>query len=54
MLGEIEEKGLVVVRVDMTGKRSVSLPHLGWTTAPAFPEPVRDNGSRRVAGGRRS
>ena len=54
MLGEIEEKGLVVVRVDMTGKRSVSLPHLGWTTAPAFPEPVRENGSRRVAGGRRS
>lgn len=53
MLGQIEELGLIVVRVDMLGKRSVSLPHLGWTTAPALPEPLRDGPARRSAGGRR-
>lgn len=34
MLEHIAEMGLIVVRVDMMGKRSVSLPHLGWTTRP--------------------
>ena len=39
MLGFIEEKGLIVQRTDLSGKRSISLPHLGWTTAPAVADP---------------
>jgi len=35
MLAFIEETGLIVCRTDLSGKRSISLPHLGWTTAPA-------------------
>jgi hypothetical protein len=34
MLAFIEEKGLIVCRTDLSGKRSISLPHLGWTTGP--------------------
>ena len=41
MLAHIEEKGLIVARTDLSGKRSVSLPHLGWTTAPAWPDPTK-------------
>ncbi|MFC3711347.1 helicase HerA domain-containing protein [Sphingoaurantiacus capsulatus] len=39
MLAHIEEKGLVVVRTDLSGKRSISLPHLGWTTGAAVADP---------------
>jgi hypothetical protein len=39
MLGFIEEKGVIVVRTDVMGRRSISLPHLGWTTAGAPPDP---------------
>ncbi len=49
MLAFVEEKGLIVCRVDLAGKRSVSLPHLGWTTAPAAPGPARPTVSGRVA-----
>lgn len=35
MLGYIEEKGLIVSRTDLAGRRTISIPHLGWTTAPA-------------------
>ncbi|ODP37136.1 ATP-binding protein [Sphingomonas turrisvirgatae] len=41
MMAHIEEKGLIVARTDLSGKRSVSLPHLGWTTAPAWPDPTK-------------
>ncbi len=41
MMAFIEEKGLIVARTDLSGKRSVSLPHLGWTTAPAWPDPSK-------------
>jgi hypothetical protein len=41
MLAFIEETGLVVFRTDLSGRRSASLPHLGWTTAPALPDPAR-------------
>lgn len=41
MLAHIEEKGLIVARTDLSGKRSVSLPHLGWTTAPSWPDPAK-------------
>lgn len=40
MLGFIEEKGLIVCRTDLSGKRTISLPHLGWTTAPGLPDPA--------------
>jgi len=35
MLAYIEESGLIVSRTDLSGRRSIALPHLGWTTAPA-------------------
>jgi uncharacterized protein len=35
----MEEQGAIAARIDLSGKRSVSLPRLGWTTAPAFPDP---------------
>jgi hypothetical protein len=37
LLSYLEDKGILAIRVDLGGKRAVSLPHLGWTTAPAFP-----------------
>jgi hypothetical protein len=37
LLSYLEDKGILATRVDLGGKRAVSLPHLGWTTAPAFP-----------------
>lgn len=33
MLGYMEERGVIVTRVDLAGARSIALPHLGWTTA---------------------
>jgi hypothetical protein len=33
MLGHMEERGVIVTRVDLAGARSIALPHLGWTTA---------------------
>ncbi|WP_375286524.1 helicase HerA domain-containing protein [Sphingomonas sp.] len=53
MLEDIQDKGLIVVRIDLTGKRSISLPHLGWTTGAALPEPVRDLAPRRAGSTRR-
>jgi len=35
MLAYIEESGLIVSRTDLSGRRSIAFPHLGWTTAPA-------------------
>ena len=35
LIGYIEERDLIVTRVDLAGKRSITLPHLGWSTAPA-------------------
>jgi hypothetical protein len=35
MLAFIEKEGLIVCRTDLGGRRSVSLPHLGWSTAAA-------------------
>ena len=50
MLSFIEASGLIVIRIDMLGKRSISLPHLGWTTAPAHAQPPQDERpSRRSA-----
>ena len=35
LLGYMEERGVIVIRTDLSGGRSVALPHLGWTTASA-------------------
>ena len=35
VLGYIEGRGLLVTRIDLAGKRSVTVPALGWTTASA-------------------
>ncbi len=35
MLAYIEGRDLMVCRVDLAGKRSIALPHLGWTTEAA-------------------
>ena len=33
MLGHMEERGVIVIRTDLAGGRSIALPHLGWTSA---------------------
>ena len=53
MLDFIEETGLIAVRVDLSGGRSISLPHLGWTTAAAAPKPPTARDRRREANARR-
>ena len=35
LLAFIEARGLIASRIDLSGKRSIALPRLGWTTAPA-------------------
>lgn len=35
VLGYIEGRNLLVTRIDLAGKRSVTIPALGWTTQPA-------------------
>jgi len=54
MLSFIEEKGLIVCRTDLSGKRSISLPHLGWTTAPSLADPSAPapKPAGRASGGR--
>lgn len=46
MLGFIEEKGLIVSRTDLAGRRTLTIPHLGWTTAPATPSTEPSGRSR--------
>ncbi|WP_093334155.1 ATP-binding protein [Sphingomonas rubra] len=35
LIGYIESRDLFVTRVDLSGKRSITIPRLGWTTEPA-------------------
>nr|WP_311722241.1 ATP-binding protein [Sphingomonas sp. BK345] len=35
LIGYIESRDLFVTRTDMAGKRSITIPHLGWTTGAA-------------------
>ncbi|WP_033920912.1 ATP-binding protein [Sphingomonas sp. 37zxx] len=35
VIGYIEERQILVTRVDLSGKRSMTIPALGWTTLPA-------------------
>jgi hypothetical protein len=48
MLDFMEEKGLIVCRVDLAGKRSISLPHLGWTTGASVPDPAKPSRLARI------
>ena len=49
VLAYIEEQGIVVARTDLSGRRSLSLPALGWTTAPAEAEADAPGPARRTA-----
>jgi len=40
LMSYMEEQGIFVLRIDLTGKRSITIPRLGWTTAAAMPEAV--------------
>ena len=48
MLDVIAQTGLIAVRLDMTGSRTVSLPHLGWTTTASLPKPTPERVMRRA------
>jgi hypothetical protein len=48
MLEFIEERGLIICRTDLSGKRTISLPHLGWSTAAAQPNPGRPSRMARI------
>jgi hypothetical protein len=34
-LSYIESRDLIVTRTDLSGKRSIAIPRLGWSTAAA-------------------
>ncbi|MCZ4342623.1 ATP-binding protein [Sphingomonadaceae bacterium G21617-S1] len=38
LIANMEEQGIFVLRTDLSGKRSINIPRLGWTTAAALPE----------------
>jgi hypothetical protein len=51
VLAYMEEQNIVAARTDLSGRRSLALPALGWTTAPAeveaeTPGPVRRTSRR--------
>jgi hypothetical protein len=48
MLAFIEETGLIVSRTDLAGKRSIAVPHLGWSTAGSVPDPARPSRLARI------
>jgi hypothetical protein len=48
MLAFIEDAGLIVSRVDLSGRRSIAVPHLGWSTAPSAPDPSRPSRLARI------
>jgi hypothetical protein len=49
VLAFIEEQGIVAARTDLGGRRSLSIPALGWTTAPAEAEAAPPPGPARRA-----
>ena len=49
LLTYFEEQGLVVVRTDFHGKRSVAFPDLGCETGPGDPEAPDEAGTRQAA-----
>ena len=38
LISYMEEQGIFVLRTDLSGKRSITIPRLGWTTAAALRE----------------
>lgn len=38
LIAYMEEQGIFVLRTDLSGKRSINIPRLGWTTAATMPE----------------
>jgi hypothetical protein len=38
LIAYMEEQGVLVLRTDLAGKRSITIPRLGWSTAAAMPE----------------
>jgi hypothetical protein len=48
MLAFIEEAGLIVTRTDLSGKRSIGVPHLGWSTSASLPDPSRPSRLARI------
>ena len=38
LIAYMEEQGIFVLRTDLSGKRSITIPRLGWTTAASLPE----------------
>jgi hypothetical protein len=49
MVQHLEELGLIAARTDLSGKRSLSVPRLGWTTAPSHPDPAQPSRLARPA-----
>jgi hypothetical protein len=49
LLATMEGPGLIASRVDLSGKRTISLPHLGWQTAAAIPDPAKPSRLGRMA-----
>jgi hypothetical protein len=41
LISYVEDKQLIVCRTDMAGRRTISLPHLGWTTGAGEPARLR-------------
>jgi hypothetical protein len=48
MLEYIEQKGLIVCRDDLSGRRAINFPHFGWITAAAHPDPARPPRMARI------
>ena len=38
LIAYMEEQGIFVLRTDLVGKRSITIPRLGWTTTAALPQ----------------
>jgi hypothetical protein len=49
LLATMEGQGLIATRIDLAGKRTISLPHLGWQTAAAIPDPAKPSRLGRMA-----
>ena len=49
LLATMEGKGLIATRIDLSGKRTISLPHLGWQTAAAVADPGKPSRLGRMA-----
>lgn len=49
VLAFMEERQIIVVRVDLGGRRAITLPHFGWSTRPG--EPAEEAAERRYRRG---